>query len=165
MKTIRFLIPCLMLAGCQALPSRAPGAMADWAKYARELDGMDSTALASASAAALEEYESRPNDRNRMRAAYALSREGAGAGQLARSREILAEIPSGSELYPLRDLLDKEIGYAQAAAAAKSRERKLSAERDRLQAELAEVHEQLEALKAIEQEIVKSQQKADDLQQ
>jgi hypothetical protein len=94
-----------------------------------------------------------------------LSRRDAGVAQLARSREILAEISADSELAPLRDLLDRWIQYAQAVAVGKARERKLAAERDRLQAELAEVREQLEALKNIEQDIVESQQKSDELQQ
>ena len=164
-KSIRILIPCLILAGCQTQPFRQQDALSAWADYAGSIDAMDTAALASASEAALESYRANPSNQNRLRAAYALSRPGAGVAQLARSREILSGIPEDSELAPLRDLLDTSIRASQAAAVAKARERKLAAERDRLQAELAEVHEQLEALKNIEQDIVESQQKSDDLQQ
>jgi hypothetical protein len=164
-KPIRLLLPCLILAGCQALPYGQPDALRAWAGYAQSVDGMDSAALASAQDAALESYEANPSDQNRLRAAYVLSHKGAGAAQLKRSREILAEIPKDSELAPLADLLDRSIRYSQEAAASAARERKSAAERDRLQKELAEVREQLEALKNIEQDIVKSQQKADDLAQ
>lgn len=164
-KPIRILIPCLILAGCQTLPLAQPDPLSGWAGYARSIDAMDAAALASASDAALESYQANPSDQNRLRAAYVLSRQDAGVAQLARSREILAGIPADSELAPLRDLLDRSIQYAQAVAVVKARERKLAAERDRLQAELAEVREQLEAMKNIEQDIVESQQKSDDLQQ
>ena len=164
-KPIRILMPCLILAGCQTLPFGQPAALPSWAEYARSIDAMDSAARASAADAAMESYRANPSDQNRLRAAYVLSRKGAKAAQLARSREILAEIPADSELSPLRDLLDTSISESQAAAAAGARERKLAADRDRLQAELTEVREQLEALKNIEQDIVKSQQKADDLRQ
>ena len=129
------LIPCVWLAACQATPPEAP----DWAGFLDQVDRMDAQQLQLARAAAMRQYSAQPTDANRLRAGYLLSRPEASQEQLAQSRELLAEIAADGELAPMRGLLDAEIRRAM------------------------ELQAQLNALKAIEEEMVESQQQADEM--
>jgi uncharacterized coiled-coil DUF342 family protein len=120
----------------------------------------------------MDQYEMQPTDSNRLRAGYALSRPGASPVQLARGREILAEIPPGSDLAPMRELLDREIEKSIEVQGAESRVLELQAQLSELRAQLGELQGQLDelqgqldALKSIEEEMVESQQQADEINQ
>ena len=153
------LIPCLWLAACQATPPAAP----DWAGFLDQVDRMDAQQLQLARAAAMRQYLVQPTDANRLRAGYLLSRPEASQEQLAQSRELLAEIAADGELAPMRGLLDAEIRRAMELQAAQSRVLELQAQLEDRQARLGELQAQLDALKAIEEEMVESQQQADEV--
>jgi hypothetical protein len=160
-KWTRLLIPCLWLAACQGTPPARP----DWADFLHRIDGMDAQQLELARDALMEQYAIHPTDSNRLRAGYALSRPGASPEQLARGRAILAEIPPGSDLAPMRDVLDREIGKSIEVQDAESRVLELQAQLGELRAQLGELQAQMDALKSIEEEMVESQQQADEIQQ
>jgi hypothetical protein len=153
------LIPCLWLAACQATPPAAP----DWAGFLDQVDRMDAQQLQLARAAAMRQYLVQPTDANRLRAGYLLSRPEASQEQLAQSRELLAEIAADGELAPMRALLDAEIRRAMELQAAQGRVLELQAQLEDRQARLGELQAQLDALKAIEEEMVESQQQADEV--
>ncbi|MDT8321499.1 MAG: hypothetical protein RQ826_13320 [Xanthomonadales bacterium] len=156
----RLLILCPWLAACQSTPPAAP----DWADFLGRIDRMDAQQLQLAREALMSQYEVHPTDSNLLRAGYALSRPGASSEQLAQSREILAEIPPGSEVAPMRDLLDRAIGKSIELQGAELRVLELQAQLSELEAKLGELQSQLDALKSIEEEMVESQQQADELQ-
>jgi hypothetical protein len=158
-KLARLLIPCLWLAACQATPPEAP----DWAGFLDWVDRMDAQQLQLARAAAMQQYSAQPTDANRLRAGYLLSRPEASREQLAQSRELLAGIAADGELAPMRGLLDAEIRRAMELQAAQSRVLELRAQLGDRQARLDELQAQLNALKAIEEEMVESQQQADEM--
>jgi hypothetical protein len=153
------LIPCLWLAACQATPPAAP----DWTGFLDQVDRMDAQQLQLARAAAMRQYLVQPTDANRLRAGYLLSRPEASQEQLAQSRELLAEIAADGELAPMRALLDAEIRRAMELQAAQGRVLELQAQLEDRQARLGELQAQLDALKAIEEEMVESQQQADEV--
>jgi hypothetical protein len=124
---------------------------------------MDAQQLQLARAAAMRQYSVQPTEANRLRAGYLLSRPAASLEQLAQSREILAEISTDSELAPLCGLLDAEIRRAMELQEAQGRVLELRAQLENLQARLGELQTQLNALKAIEEEMVESQQQADEM--
>jgi hypothetical protein len=155
----RLLILCLCLAACQSTPP----ATQDWTEFLGRIDRMDAQQLQLARAALVSQYELHPTDANRLRAGYALSRPGASPEQLAQSREILAEIPPGSELAPMRDLLDRAIAQSIAVQGAESRALELQAQLSELEAKLGELQSQLDALKSIEEEMVESRQQTDEM--
>jgi hypothetical protein len=111
----------------------------------------------------MKQYIAQPTDVNRLRAAYAMSRPDASLEQLAQSRVLLAEIAAGSELAPMRDLLDAEIRQSMAVQEAQLRVLELQAQLEHLQARLGELQAQLDALKSIEEEMVESQQQTDEM--
>jgi hypothetical protein len=125
---------------------------------------MDAQQLQLARDALMSQYEVHPTDSNRLRAGYALSRQGASPEQLTQSREILAEIPPGGDLAPMRDLLDREIEKSIEVQGAESRVLELQAQLNELKVKLGELHSQLDALKSIEEEMVESRQQADEMQ-
>lgn len=162
----RLLIPCLWLAACQSMPP----AKQDWADFLNRIDRMDMQQLQLARDALMSQYEVQPTDSNRLRAGYALSRPGSSPEQLARGRAILGEIPSSSELAPMRDLLEREIVMSIEVQGAESRVLELQAQLSEQQAQLGELRArlgelqaQLDALKSIEEEMVESQQQADEI--
>lgn len=159
-KWTRLLIPCLWLAACQSTPP----ARQDWADFLDRIDGMDAQQLQLARDALVNQFELQPTDSNRLRVGYALSRPGAPSEQLARSRAILAEIPPGSDLAPMRDVLDREIAKSIEVQEAESRVLELQAQLGDLRAQLGELQAQMDALKSIEEEMVESQQQADEIQ-
>lgn len=156
----RLLIVCLWLAACQSTPP----ATQDWADFLGRIDRMDAQQLQLAGDALMSQYEVHPTDSNRLRAGYALSRPGASPEQLTQSREMLAEIPPGSDLAPMRDLLDREIDTSIEMQGAESRVLELQAQLSALQAKLGELQSQLDTLKSIEEEMVESLQQADEMQ-
>jgi hypothetical protein len=160
MRLARLLIPCLWLAACQATPPEAP----DWAGFLDQVDRMDAQQLQLERAAAMRQYLLQPTDANRLRAGYLLSRPEASLEQLAQSREILAEISADSQLAPMCGLLDAEIRRAMELQEAQGRVLKLRAKLEDLQARFGELQTQLDALKAIEEDMVESQQQADEMQ-
>ena len=166
MQAARLLIPCLWLAACQSAPPETP----DWAGFLDLVERMDDQQLRLARESALRQYRVHPTDANRLRAGYALSRPIASLEQLAQSRELLAEIPAGSELAPMRDLLDAEIRQSMALQEAEVRALELQAQLENLQARLeelqarlGELQTQLNSLKAIEKEMIESQEQADEM--
>ena len=161
LKLASLLISCLLLAACQSTPPPTQ----DWADFLGRIDRMDAQQLQLARDALVDQYEIQPTDSNRLRAGYALSRPGASPEQLARGRAILAAIPPDSDLAPMRDVLDREIGKSIEVQDAESRVLELQAQLGELQAQLGELQAQLETLKSIEEEMVESQQQVDEIQQ
>jgi hypothetical protein len=128
---------------CQTTPSGT----ADWVAYTHQIAGMDSAGVLAERESASRLYASQPDDEIRMRLAYVLSRPDASFQQLTRSREILAEISAASDMAPVRDLLDREIS--------------LLIKLQRAQGRTLELQAQLEALKAIEAEMLENRQDLD----
>lgn len=162
----RLLIPCLSLAACQSTPPESR----NWTEFLGQVGQMDAQQLQLAREFALRQYSIDATDASRLRAGYVLSRPDASLEQLAQSREILAGIAAGSDLAAMRDLLDAEIRQSIHSQEADLRARELQArletlasQFDALQARLAELQTQLNALKAIEKEMVESQQEADEM--
>lgn len=155
----RPLILCLWLAACQSTPP----ATQDWADFLGRIDRMDAQQLQLARDALVRQFELQPTDANRLRAGYALSRPGASPEQLAQSREILTNIPPGSDLAPMRDVLDREIEKSIEMQDTESRVLELQEQLSTLQAKLGELQSQLDALKSIEEEMVESRQQADEM--
>lgn len=160
MKLTRLLIPCLFLVACQGSP---PPQTQTWSEFLGQVEQMDAQQLLLARESAVTQYIAQPNDSSRLRAGYVLSRSPASPKQLAQSREILAEIPAGSDLSAMRDLLDGEVLKFMEVQQAESRTLELQAQSDELQARLVVLQEQLDALKSIEEEMVESQQQADEM--
>jgi hypothetical protein len=160
MQAARWLVPCLWLAACQNTP---PPETPDWAGFLDRVERMDEQQLQFAREAALQQYSVQPTDANRLRAAYLLSRPAAAPEQLAQGLEILAEIPAGSDLAAMRDLLGAEIRQSMKLRAAELRSLELQAQLEGLQARLGELQARLNALKAIEQEMTENQQQADEM--
>jgi hypothetical protein len=159
MKLAWLLVPCVWLAACQSTPPTTP----DWAGFMDQVDRMDAQQLRYAREAAMKQCIVRPTDVNRLRAAYAMSRPDASPEQLAQSRDLLAEIAAASDLAPMRDLLDAEIRQYLAVQEAQLRVLELQAQLEELQARFRELQMQLNALKSIEEEMVESQQQADEM--
>ena len=160
LKLALLLICCLWLAACQSTPPPTQ----DWADFLGRIDRMDAQQLQLARDALTHQYEIQPTDSNCLRAGYALSRPGASLEQLARGREILAEIPPGSDLAPMRELLDREIERSIEVQGAESQVLELQAQLSGLRTQLGELQAQLDALKSIEEDMVESQQQADEIQ-
>lgn len=165
-KLARLLILCLWLTACQSTPP----ARQDWADFLNRIDRMDTQQLQLARSALVSQFEVQPTDLNRLRAGYALSRPDAAPEQLAQSRKILAEMHADSELAPMRDVLDREIQKSIELQGAESQVLELQAQLSELRAQLDELQvqqfvlqAQLEALKSIEEEMVESQQQADEI--
>ncbi|MGK2924036.1 MAG: hypothetical protein ACSLE2_00290 [Lysobacterales bacterium] len=172
-KLARLLILCLWLTACQSTPP----ARQDWADFLNRIDRMDTQQLQLARSALVSQFEVQPTDLNRLRAGYALSRPDAAPEQLAQSRKILAEMHADSELAPMRDVLDREIQKSIELQGAESQVLELQAQLSELRAQLdelqvqqfvlqaqqVELQAQLEALKSIEEEMVESQQQADEI--
>jgi hypothetical protein len=164
----------LCLAGCQAAPPKQP----DWADWIARVDAMDAATLGAAQDEALHEFTSDPVDRNRLRAGYALSRPGASLAQLEQAREITAPIPADSDLAAYRELLDHEIRLRMELRRTQLRLTEEQLEVERLQARTGELERriegllnqvrnlqtQLETLKAIEEDMVETQQRSDEVQ-
>lgn len=173
-KLAQLLLSCLFLAACQGAPPpqpQTPRQSQTWAVFLGRIKQMDAEQLLLARESAVRQYTSQPSDSNRLRAGYVLSRAPASPQQLAQSLEILTEIPDGSDLAPMRDLLAGEIRKFMEVKEAESRILKLQAEDDNLQARLVMLQEQLDALKeqldalkTIEADMVESQQQADEMQ-
>jgi hypothetical protein len=159
MKSVRRLFPCLWLAACQSAPPEAEA----WTAFLSRVDRMDAPQLQLAREATMEQYTDQPNDTNRMRAAYLLSRPEASLNQLEQSRAILAGISAGSDLAPLRALMDGEIRRSVEARKAELGALQLQLRLIELQGELGQLQKQLNALKEIEQEMGKSQQTTDEM--
>lgn len=155
MRSYTFLLVCLLLMGCHMLPPKQqpsepgpviaqPSETEEWVAYTRRVENWDPARIPDHRDEALRAYNRRPDDFNRMRLGYLLSRPAPSMQQLAQSREILAEISNTSELAPLRDLLDREIALL------------MQIKRDR--GRILELEAHLEALKAIEEEMVESRE-------
>lgn len=136
----QLLLACLWLTGCQATPPEKT----DWFAYTDRIDGMDPAAVRAQRESMMRQYEFEADDETRMRLGYVLSRPDPSLQQLAQGREILAEISDASDLAPLRDLLDREIA--------------LLIEIQQQRGQILELQAQLEALKAIEAEMIESRQ-------
>lgn len=130
-----------------------------------EVGHMDAQQLLLARESAMRQYATQPDDTNRLKAAYVLSRTPASPRQLEECKAILAEISASSELAPMRDLLDGEVNKFMEVQAVEARTLELREEFDALQAELVVLREQLDALKKIETEMVESQEETDEMEQ
>lgn len=175
MRGAGLLAACVWLVGCQVAP---PPEDTDWSQWRVRVDGMDAVTLRHEREQAMQQYSADPANRNRLRAGYALSRPDVSLAQLEQSRHILAQISADSELAPYRDLLDKEIELRMRLQRSQLRMQELQLEVERLTAESGELElriegllsriraleTQLEALKSIEEEMVETQQKTDDMQ-
>lgn len=172
----RMLAAVICLAGCQVTP--VPSGHDDWAAWFARVDAMDAAHLETAQAEAQRQNTIDPTDRNRLRAGYALSRPGASLAQLEQAREVIAQIPAESELAAYRELLDEEVrlrmelrrtqlrltGQQLEAEQLKSRTSELQRRIEGLLSQVRDLQTQLDALKAIEENMVESQQQSDEMQ-
>ena len=173
---LRMLAAVLCLVGCQTTPG--PSAHSDWPAWFARVDALDSANLEIAQTEALRQYTIDPTAGNRLRAGYALSRAGASLAQLEQARGILTQIPADSELAAYRVLLDNEVQLRMELRRAQLRltEQQLEVERltaksselqrrtEGLLSQVRDLQTQIEALKAIEENMVESQQQSDEMQ-
>ena len=172
----RMLAAVLCLAGCQTMPTTSDNA--DWAAWIAEVDAMDAASLGAAQAEALRRYTIDPADGNRLRAGYVLSRPGASLAQLEQARDVIAQIPADSELAAYRALLDEEVllrmelrrtqlrltGQQLEVERLTSKTSELQRRMEGLLNQVRDLQKQLDALKAIEENMVQSQQQSDEMQ-
>ena len=172
----RMLAAVLWLVGCQTMPTTSDNG--DWAAWIAEVDAMDAASLGAAQTEALRQYTIDPSDGNRLRAGYALSRPGASLAQLEQARGVIEQIPADSELGAYRELLDREIRLRMELRRTQLRltEQQLEAEQltsktselqrrvEGLLSQVRDLQTQLDALKAIEENMVQSQQQSDEMQ-
>jgi peptidoglycan hydrolase CwlO-like protein len=178
MKSVQLLFSFMLLAASQvaavelqpqtdqqALPADLPVA-----SFLDQFEHLDPQQLLFVRESLLQQYQSQPDDWHRWQAAYALSRTPATPQQLTQSREILAEISAGHDLAPLRDLLDGEIRKSMQVQQTESSQRDLQSQNDQLQSQLSalnrqldELQQQMDAVKEIEEEMVETQQLADEM--
>lgn len=170
------LAAVVCLVGCQTTP--APSQNTEWAAWMAEVDAMDAASLGAVQAEALRQYTIDPADRTRLRAGYALSRPGASLAQLEQAREVIAQIPADSEFAAYRELLDEDVRLRMELRRTRLRlaEQQLEVEtltsksselQRRIEGLLSQVRDlqtQLETLKAIEENMVESQQESDEMQ-
>lgn len=134
------LLSGLCLAGCRTLTSGED----DWLAYMRQVDGMNMAQLRAERETCAALYAEAPDDQLRMRLAYVLSHPIAPVLELERGRRVLQEIPGDSPWAGRRDLLSREIT--------------LMIELQTAQGQVLELQAQLEALKAIEKEMIDRRQ-------
>jgi hypothetical protein len=159
------LITMLFLAACRSAPPEVQtwSEYHTWSEYMAEVQRMDARQLLLARESAVRQFEEQPDDSNRLRAAYVLSRAPASPQQLTESRRLLADMAAESELTPLRNLLDGEIRRFMEVQDAESRVLELRTQIDELQSRLAVLQEQLNTLKNIETEMIENQQQSDEV--
>lgn len=162
MKPLRLLLSCLLLTACHGTPPQRE--QEDWTEFMRRVGKMDAPQLALAREDAMQRLALQPTDVNRLRAGYLLSRPSASLEQLAQSLEVMAGVSDRSELSPLREVLSGEIRQSMELQKAEMGRLELQTQLDRLKTRLGELQAQLDALKAIEQEMIESQQSSDDFQ-
>ena len=137
------LLGCLLLSGCQVLPTRTD----DWAAEMKRIDSLSASQIGNERELAQSQYDRGPDDASRMRLAYALSRGDPSIQQLARSREVLSEISGASTNAAYRDLLDREL--------------ELMIQTKRQRGRILELEAQLEALKKVETEMLQNRDTID----
>jgi len=169
------LAVALCLAACQAAAPEKP----DWGQWIAQVEAMDAASLAAAQADALRQFAADPADDNRLRAAYTLSRSAYSTVLLEQAREILEAVPADSDVAAYCNLLETEIRLRMILQIAQQRltEEQLEGERlqarsgelerriEGLQSQVQDLQVQIETLKAIEEDMVESQQQTDDAQQ
>lgn len=143
--------PCSVGPWVMDAPAGRNSKTRDWVVYRHRADGLDAADFPARLEEAERQYGLRPDDVNRMRLAYLLSRPDPTLQQLKRAREVLSGISNSSELAPFRDPLDREIGLLMQLKQDKGRMDELQAQLDALEAQLA-------ALKAIEEEMVENRE-------
>ena len=165
MNLARLLLLASLLAGCQTMRSALVPLRVKWSDYVNAVEQMPPGQLQEARTAELERCLAEPDDWNRMRAAYVLSRPGASGEQLSRSRELLAEVSGDSELSPMRNLLDEEVQRTQELRVAQARSGEFQDRVRKLETELKELRLKMDALMKIEQKMVESQEQSDDFRE
>jgi ATP-dependent Lon protease len=178
MKLLLLVLFCPILVACQVAvtelrpdaPQEPPPDALPLASFMVQFEQINPEQLLLMRESLLQQYQAQPDDWHRWQAAYALSRTPASPEQLAQSREILAGIPAGNRLAPMRDLLDGEIRKFMEFQQAASGKLELQAQNVELQARLTALNEQLDALqeqvdavKEIEEEMEETQQLADEV--
>lgn len=146
-KTVWLLPACLCLSACRIL-GFGESETDRWLDYAALVDGMDAAQVRDERDANARLYASQGGDEVRLRLAYTLSRPGASLQQLERGLEVLAEIPADSQWAAMRDWLHREIS--------------LALELGRAEGRILELKAHLDALKAIEAEMIESRQEMEE---
>lgn len=129
------------------MPVPAPDTQDIWRDYTQRVNGMSGSQARVERDLLAERFARAPDDETRMRLAYVLSRPYPSGEQLQRALALLAEIPAGSTWAPSRDALDVELALRLQLLQAEGRILELQAQLDALKAietEMIEQHEDLE---------------------
>lgn len=152
------LLVAATLAGCAALapPAAAPAdcgcaSVADWVAYMDHVDTLDETGLMEEYALTLERYRVQPDDADRLRLSYLLSRPQLPERDVGMSQVLLTQIPADSAYAPLRTLMAQETALMIDLEAARQQSQQLRA--------------QLEALKGIDADMTRGQEEIEELSQ
>ena len=147
-RCLPFLCGCVLLTACQAVPTSTPAPAPHpqdiWRSYTQQVNGMSESQARVERSQLAERLERAPDDETRMRLAYTLSRPNPSSGQLQRALALLAEISPASDWAPSRDALDVELGLRLQLLQAEGR--------------ILELQAQLEALKAIETQMIENRE-------
>jgi hypothetical protein len=149
-----------VLAGCaaiQAPPATAPApaaqcnctSVAEWVAFVDHVDGLDETGLVEEYATTLARYQQAPDDAERMRLSYLLSRPQLPMRDIGASQVLLTQISADSPYAPLRDLLAQETALQIDLQAAREQAHQLRT--------------QLEALKGIDTDLTRGQEEIEEL--
>ena len=138
----------LLLCAC-ASPPVSP--VVEWVSFAAEIDRLAPPGLAIRHKSLQDIHSAQPDDDNRMRLAYVLSRPNAATQDLTKSSALLADIDAGSAYAPLRDMLKREIA--------------LTTELRLVRRKLDELKSQLEMLKTIDGDLTESRKAVDEVAQ
>ena len=151
-RCLPFLCGCVLLTACQAFPTPtpdpAPHPQELWHSYTQQINGMSESQARVERSQLAERLERTPDDETRMRLAYTLSRPNPSSGRLQRALALLAEIPPASTWAANRDALDVELALRLQLLEAEGR--------------ILELQAQLEALKAIETEMIEHREDLED---
>lgn len=176
----RLLMALVMLLGACASTSSD---VADWARFASDVDRLSAEELGTRISGADEHYRTSPDDLTRLQLAYLLSRPEPETQDVEAGQRLLEEIDADSPYSALRDVVQRQIvaeGKLQSARQ-EIRERNsqielLRQQIDRLEprvdreaevqvlrSRVRELESKLEALKSIEAEMSKGQKAIEEL--
>ena len=125
--------------------------LVQWVEFASELEPLNSSELLAKRNNLRASYAQAPNNEQRMRLAYLLSRPNPATQNFAKSLALLAELEPNSHFAPLRNMIQREITLS----------KQLNATRQKLQ----ELQNQLNTLKAIDGDLTESQKTIDEVSQ
>lgn len=170
MKASAIALSVWLLTGCASTPLPDPARSVDtvpiltrWSSFVRYIQSLQPSDLEFERDLAIERYQTLPNDLNRLRLAYLLSRPRLPEPEPSRSQALLAEIDTSSELAALRDLVGKELALLSELDAHRQQVDKLKGRVQALNSQVQGLQAQLNTLRTIETDINDTQRELEEL--